>query len=119
MQRSVLLKSAAGLLVCWGLLNLVGGILGALDHPSQLILPLLAVTGLCIAASGIGFWLNKKWSTVVALIGLAGLSLAALYSASILRGWSDMQVSHHVIRLVISGTIFLIAVLGQRRARRE
>jgi hypothetical protein len=117
-QRSMLLKTGSVLLILWGLLNLIGGAAGALDHPSSLVLPLFAITGTLITSSGIGFWRKKKWAVPAAVIGLPGLSLAALYSASVLHGWSDIRISHHITRLAVSGLIFAIAVIGKRRAAR-
>jgi hypothetical protein len=116
MHGTTLLRIGAVLLVLWGLMNLIGGIVGSLDHPSGLVLPLFAITGVLITLAGIGFWLKKKWSVTIALIGLLGLSLTALYSASALRGWSGIQIPHHLTRLIISAVVFLTAFLGKRRA---
>ena len=115
MKSTILLRIGASLLILWGLLNLVGGVLGSSEQPSQLVLYLFVIVGVLITTAGVGFWLFKKWATTLAFISLVALSLIALYSASILRGLSDMNISHHITRLVISGVIFVITILGKRR----
>jgi len=116
MSNQILLRIAAGLFVLWGILNLVGGALGSIDHPSVVVLPLFITVGILITAAGIGFWIRKDWATLIAIIGLVGLSITALYSASVLRGWSDISIYHHVTRLIISGIIFFLALLAKKRA---
>jgi uncharacterized membrane protein (UPF0136 family) len=115
MKTTALLKIGSALLILWGLLNSVGGILGALDHPSPLVLPLFGTVGTLIVVAGICLWLNKNWAVPLAAVALVGLSLTALHSASVLRGWSEMNITHHITRLIISGAILVTAILGRRR----
>ena len=109
------LKIGSVLLVLWGILNVAAGILGAVDHPSPLILPLFVIAGLFIAVGGAGYWKGKAWAAVITPAALIGLSLTALESARVLHGWGSITMSHHVMRLLISGLLFLVADLGRRR----
>lgn len=113
----MLLKIGSVALVLWGSLNLVGGTFGSLNHPSPLILPLFVASGILIVIGGIGYWKGLAWAAVLTPAALIGLSLTALESARVLHGWDDLNMSHHVMRLFISGTLFVIADTGRRRAQ--
>jgi hypothetical protein len=115
MKKTTLLKIGSSLLVLWGILNLIGGIVGSFNHPSYLVMPFFGLAGLLIITSGIGFWSNKKWALCVALIALTGLSMTALYSASVLRGWAHINIMHQLTRFAVSAIILTIAVIGRRK----
>jgi hypothetical protein len=105
-------------LILWGVVNLVGGLTAGRHHPSGWVLPAFALLGILISIGGVGFWLRKTWSVPVSLLGLLGLSIAALLSGSVLRRGAGPNLLHHAVRLAISGTGFVTAFLGLRRDRR-
>jgi hypothetical protein len=111
----MVLKIGSALLVVWGLVNAVGGLLGSRGHPAPWIAVLFVVVGMLIAAGGVGFWQRRPWGVAVSLVGLLGLSAVALLSAFLLRGAGEVRLAHHVSRLLISGVIFLVAWIGSRR----
>jgi hypothetical protein len=113
----MLLKIGSVLLVLWGSLNVVGGAFGSVDHPSPLILPLFIASGFLIIIGGIGYWRGSAWAAVITPAALIGLSLTALESARVLHGWDGLNMSHHVLRLLISGILFVVADLGRRRTQ--
>lgn len=115
----MLLKLGSLLLLLWGLLNAVGGVLGARSHTAPWIGVGFAAVGLLIASGGVGFWRGRPWATAVSAIGLLGLSAVALLSASILRGAEGVRLSHHLVRFLLSASAFATAFIGARRARRK
>ncbi len=115
MKSAILLKTGAAFLILWGLLNCAAGAFGGSDHPSPVVPPMFVMVGALIVVAGVGFWLDKNWATWLAVASLIGLSLTALYSASVLRGWYEINVFHHIVRLAISGAILAMAILGKRR----
>jgi hypothetical protein len=81
-------------------------------------MPVFALLGILISIGGVGFWLRQTWSVPVSLLGLLGLSIAALLSGSVLRGRAGPNLLHHAVRLAVSGTGFVTACIGLRRDRR-
>jgi len=114
---SAIRKLAATLLLAWGLLNALGGALGAREQLAPGFDLLFFGVGLVIVIGALGFWARRRWAVWVTLAGLIGLSLVALASAHQLRGPENMRISHHVVRLIISGALFVLAVVGLGRER--
>jgi hypothetical protein len=97
----MILRVSAVLLVLWGLLNTFAGVTEARGHPSMLVAPLFVLCGLLITGGGVGFWLATRWAMGPTVLGLLGISGTALFSGTVLHGWSGLQLSHHLLRLVI------------------
>jgi len=112
------LKLGSLWLIVWGVVNIVGGLTAGRHHPSGWVMPVFALLGILISTGGVGFWLRKSWSVPVSLLGVLGLSIAALVSGSVLRGGAGPNLLHHAVRLAISGTGFVMAFIGLRRDRR-
>ncbi len=115
----MILRVGSVLLVLWGLVNGVGGALGAREHPAPWIGSLFLCAGVLISWGGIGFWHRARWTVWLTVAGLLSLSAVALVSGYILRGPSDMRISHHLLRLALSALIFSVAAVGLRRDPRE
>ncbi len=101
------------LLVLWGLLNSVGGLLSTSDTGSVIIPFLFAVVGICIAIAGVSMLVARKWALSLAAVALISLSLTALYSGVVLRGWSELNLVHHLTRFLVSGVVFGIGIQGR------
>ncbi len=112
----MLLRVGSGLLVLWGLVNAVGGALGARAHPAPWVGALFVAVGVLIVAGGVAFWRERRWAAALSLFALLGLSAVALLSGLLLRGVAGMRLSHHVTRLLISAVILLAAITGARRS---
>jgi hypothetical protein len=108
-------KLAAILLLTWGLMNAIGGGLGARERISPRFGLLFLGAGTVIVAGAGGFWLRRCWAVWVTLAGLVGLSLVSLASAHVIRGPDHLRISHHLARLVVSGTLFALALAGMAR----
>ncbi|KPJ95854.1 MAG: hypothetical protein AMS18_02100 [Gemmatimonas sp. SG8_17] len=111
----MLLKTSSALLVCWGLVNAVGGTIGARMHPAPWIGALFFAVGVIVAVGGVGLWRGRSWGFAMSLGGLVAMSLVAFLSAILLRGVGGIRLSHHVTRLLISGCLLMTAWLGMRR----
>ncbi|MBZ5569378.1 MAG: hypothetical protein LAN64_16200 [Acidobacteriia bacterium] len=109
-----MLKVVSVLVVAWGGVYAYAGVM-ARSHPSAIAPVLFIVTGMLVGIGGAGFWFRKSWAATMTLLGLVGISAAALYSAVVLHGWTGMRVSHHVMRLLISAALFAGAVLAARQ----
>ena len=109
----------AALLVMWGVLNAVGGALGARNHPAPWIGTLFLLSGGLIVAAGIGVYRRRSWALPLSAVALLGLSGVTLLSGALLRGLGAMRPVHHLVRAAISFAIFAIAWAGARQHRNE
>ena len=107
----------AALLILWGVLNAVGGALGARNHPEPWIAILFVAAGGLIVAGGIAVRLRRPWALLLSALALVALTVVTLASALLLRGPGAMRPAHHAVRAAISGAIFLIAWLGSKPDR--
>ncbi len=112
-----MLRLGAALLVLWGTVTIVAGVTAGREHPAAFVAPAFIAVGALIAIGGLGFALRKPWALALSAVALAALSLIALVSGYLLRGWTGMRISHHAARLVISSGLLAIAVVGQRQQR--
>ena len=115
MKHPILLKTGSILLLLWGLLNIIGGAFSVSEYTSLLIPILFVIDGVLIVMSSLGFWFDKRWSLLLSLVSLISLSIIALFSAAELHGWSGINISHHITRLLISAIIILTIIFGRKR----
>ena len=115
----MVLRIGAAMLVAWGVLNAVGGFMGARQHPAGWVGPAFVVVGATIAGGGLAFWRRRGSALVLSALGLVALSALALVSGTILRGAEGMRISHHALRLGISIVALGTALAGKRRADRR